>query len=183
MALERVERIARVVNANIPEHSLGLIDPAEILRTKRANCLGKAALVAAGLILERVYVSSEMSIIISQSHGLLNLKGKPWYGHVALILPGSSLLEIQTTVQEMPKSELDWSDPTAPYDPLGVRFAPKGRISGHPTPEIRQSLYFYSTHRLAEGIAAYQQGHEELQASGNTWVLADYVDAYNALER
>ena len=191
-AHETLDRVIATVDRAIPEHRRGVIEPPDILRSGKANCFGRLALYAGGLLAEGTMPVDDLSLFISLNHGMPAVPGgtEQWFGHCILGLPGEAVVDvanekgmlrmksslgIETGVTPLIAVDLTVAKLDAQLQKLGVALPPLSSDR----PDSQRA--YYMALPLTEGVEAYQQMNLSLHKGGNLWTMADYSEAYNAL--
>lgn len=184
-----------LVNAHLPKHARGVIEPNEMLRLGASNCFGRLALIGAGLI-ESGMPESRISFMVSHAHSVEFGEGRRWFGHAELAIdePDMILVDAMTQASHWDlRRDTSWAEGHTSTDTV-IDYRRAARPTSKPIdwdalrgveeltgpPHIHALQHLFSVYPFREGIAHYQSAHPHYDNVRHVR-LEDYVAKYQQL--
>lgn len=187
--------ITSLVNTHLPEHARGVIEPNEMLHRRASNCFGRLSLIGAGLI-ERGTPESQLTFLISHTHGVEFGDGRHWFGHAELAIGEPDLTLVDAMKQATHRdlvADTSWADGHEPHD-IVTDYKRAARPAAKPVdwdalrgieelvgpPHIHALQHLFSVHPFADAIKFYQESHPIYSDKPHV-TIDDYTHKYRQL--
>ena len=159
-----LERVASVVNHELPDFAQGVYRPHEMMLKRASNCLGRMIL-SYTLLRASGTPDQEMQLAVDDTHGTPHGVDKFWRGHALLIVHDTDAPGVLDSNDSVYVRDLDIVQP----DPDRPSVVDGRRIDSKP----------YTVFPVSEGLVAYQQNHPKLEDPVVT--IQEFADMYGGL--